>query len=295
MGLCIFCLWKIIWRQQMSRRPRSAQASVANSFSLGGIQFSGPVSDVGQEKHRQLWKQKATREVIVMPTQNMRISPCQTVLQMLLVSCTKNIAYAYSKLALQKNQSWATTYGIPQQTQLVILWGNRTWCGCIAWGGAFWTAQRWWCHFRNLPFSLCFTRLFSAEERKQVMKWETSLLQTNLFICFLMYLDAEKAQETHLQQWNKLAAEDTSKSHLLTLTELPAPSDMLHQGSHSTDSLTRTSVCYCLFVRKSHFSGWLLSSGAIVTWDWWSQGLVPLLAAQITSFNSSSRGLSICT
>lgn len=43
----------------MSRRPRSAKTSVANSFSCGEIQFSGPVSDVGQEKQDQLWKQRA--------------------------------------------------------------------------------------------------------------------------------------------------------------------------------------------------------------------------------------------
>lgn len=37
---------------------------------------------------------------------------------------------------------------------------------------------------------------------------------------------------------------------------------ILCQGSHSTDSLARTLIYYCLFV-----SGWFLSSGAIATWD----------------------------
>lgn len=176
---------------------------------------------------------------------------------------------------------------------------NRTWCGCTAWGGVFWTAQRWWCHFRNLHFSLVLYQNTSYFLQKKGTGDEVrNILGTDqLIYLFLMYLDAEKAQETHLQQWIKLAAEDISNSHLLTLTELPAPSDMLHQGSHSTDLLTRSLVCCSLFisVRKSHFSGWLLSSAAFLTWDWWSQGLVPLLAAQITSLNSSSRGLSICT
>lgn len=63
-----------------------------------------------------------------------------------------------------------------------------------------------------------------CRRKKLVLKRETSLLHTSLFIYLFMYLDAEKAQETHLQQWNKLAAKDISKSLLLTVTELPAPS-----------------------------------------------------------------------
>lgn len=34
----------------MFRRLRSAKTSVANNFCLGGVQFAGPVSDVGQDE-----------------------------------------------------------------------------------------------------------------------------------------------------------------------------------------------------------------------------------------------------
>lgn len=117
-----------------------------------------------------------------------------------------------------------------------------------------------------------------------------------LIYLFFMYLDAEKAQETHLQQWKKLAAEDISNSLLLT--------DFDRTGCSFRHTSSEISLIHwpelqfviaSVSVRKSHSSGLLLSSGAIVTWDWWSQGLVPLLAAQITSLNSSSRGLSICS
>lgn len=79
---------------------------------------------------------------------------------MLLVSCAKSIEDAYSKLASQQNQSWATTWCSPADTAGYFGGTISYWCGCTAWGGTFWTAHRWWCHFRTVPFHLCFTRFF---------------------------------------------------------------------------------------------------------------------------------------